>query len=120
MSLFKKLSGGHGEEIAARYLAGQGYKIIARNVRSKFGEIDLVARHGRTLCFVEVKARRSSRFGWPEESVTPLKQHRLRRLAEWYLQAHRLSNVPVRFDVVSLILEADNSPARMRLIKSAF
>ena len=112
--------GRRGEAVAVRLLKQNGYRILDRNVRAKFGEIDLVARDGATLCFVEIKARASLRFGWPEEAVTPEKRWRLSRLAGWYLQAHRLESVPVRFDVVSILFGSEGSPVRTRLIKSAF
>lgn len=108
------------EELAADYLRGQGYRVIDRNVRMRFGEIDAVARDGDALCFVEVRARSSTRFGWPEESVTPLKRRRLVRLAQGYLQRLRGHAGPVRFDVLSILLGPDGAPARMRLIKGAF
>ena len=113
-------SGRNGEETAVRLLQQNGYRVIARNVRAKFGEIDVVAKDGEVLCFIEVKLRRSVRMGWPEEGVTRAKQRQLTRLASWYLQAHRLREVLVRFDVVSVFLAADGGPARTRLIKGAF
>ncbi len=91
-----------------------------RNVRSRFGEIDLVAKEGPTLCFVEVKARRTVRMGWPEEAVTEAKQRRLARLAQWYLKSRRYEDPPVRFDVVSVLFGPEGSVARTRLIKGAF
>ncbi len=112
--------GRQGEEKALRILKDNGYQIIARNVRSRFGEIDLVARDGRTLCFVEIKARTSIRFGFPEEGVSRVKQRRLIRLAQWYLQRYRLNDSPVRFDVVSLLLDSNGAEVRTRLIKGAF
>jgi len=112
--------GKQGEALAVQALKSNGYRILARNLRVKFGEIDLVAQQGPTLCFVEIKARTSTRFGWPEEGVSHLKQWRLTRLAQWYLQRYRLADTPVRFDVVSILLNSDGSPARTRLIKGAF
>lgn len=108
------------EEIAADYLRGQGYRIIERNVRMRFGEIDAVARDGDALCFVEVRARSSTRFGLPEESVTPLKRRRLVRLAQGYLQRLRGHAGPIRFDVLSILLGPDGAPFRTHLIKGAF
>lgn len=94
--------------------------MLDRNVRARFGEIDVVARDGTTLCFVEVKARSSIRFGWPEESVTAQKRQRLLRLAQWYLQKTGSRGGPVRFDVLSLLSGPDGAPGRVRLIKGAF
>ena len=112
--------GRQGEALAVAYLRKNGYQILERNLRMKFGEIDLVARKAGTLCFVEIKARTSLQFGWPEEGVTAEKQRRLGRLASGYLQRRGLSEVPVRFDVVSVLLAPDGSGSRIRLIKNAF
>ena len=112
--------GRRGEELAVEYLRAQGYRVIERNVRSRMGEIDVVARDGAVLCFIEVRTRSSTRFGWPEESVTALKRLRLARLAQGYLQRFRGPAGPVRFDVLSLLLGPDGAPARTRLIKGAF
>lgn len=115
------------EDLAAGYLRQQGYRVLERNVRMRFGEIDVVARDGATLCFVEVRARSSTRLGWPEESVTARKRQRLVRLAQGYLQrlqssasSSHSSIGPVRFDVLSILLGPDGAPARTRLIKGAF
>ena len=112
--------GKKGEAAAVKLLQERGYQILGRNVKARFGEIDLVAREGKTLCFVEIKARTGLRFGWPEEAVNFKKRWQLGRLANWYLQAHRLDSVPVRFDVVSILLSPEGLPVRTRLIKSAF
>ena len=116
----KLLLGRRGEGEAVRFLKKSGYRIIARNLRARFGEIDVVAQDGPTLCFVEIKTRSSIRFGCPEEAVTAQKRQRLIRLASWYLQSRRSAESrPVRFDVLS-ILNSTNGPARIRLIKGAF
>lgn len=112
--------GREGEAHALRLLRAKGYRILGRNVRSKFGEIDVVAQQGKALCFVEIKARTGLEFGFPEEAVDGRKQWRLRRLALWYLQSRRVKNVPVRFDVVSVLLHSDGRLARIHLIPSAF
>ena len=112
--------GRKGESAAVQLLKDSGYRILDRNVRARFGEIDLVAKEGNILCFVEIKARTGLQFGWPEEAVNFKKRWQLGRLANWYLQAHRLDSVPVRFDVVSILLDSDGKPTRTRLIKSAF
>ena len=112
--------GKQGEAEAVRLLRKSGYRIVGCNLRAKFGEIDVVARDGPVLCFIEIKARRSVTFGWPEEGVTSQKRQRLIRLANWYVQKHRVTGTPVRFDVVSILWNPDGSPARSRLIKGAF
>lgn len=111
--------GQEGEQAAAACLEGLGYRILARNVRFRAGEIDIVATEGGFLVFVEVKTRRGSRFGSPAEAVTAEKQRRLVRLAGIYL-AHRGGNPPpCRFDVVSVELGPDGG-YRCSVIKGAF
>lgn len=118
---FKTSRGRRGESLAANFLKASGYRILKRNVRSKFGEIDLVAYDGKTLCFVEVKsAALDGRFLRPEEAVDRQKQRRLSRLASWYLKMTCQQDVPVRFDVVSILTADDGSAAQTRLIKGAF
>ena len=107
-----------GEDLAAVALKKQGYKILERNWRSPLGEVDLIARHGKFLVLVEVKTRRGSRFGEPQEAVSPAKQNKLRRLADYYLREKRLKEVPVRFDVVGVTFYNENH--EMEIIKNAF
>ena len=94
--------GKRGEDLACRELERRGYAIIARRYRVRGGELDVIARDGPTLVFVEVKTRAGVMFGEAVEAVTPLKQLRMRRLAEEYLMRHHLAECPCRFDVVSV------------------
>jgi len=98
--------GDRGEDLAAAHLKKQGYNILARNYRTPIGEIDLVARHQGALVIIEVKTRRSRKFGSPQEAVHPAKQERLRNLAEYYLQQQGLGEVALRFDVVGILWQA--------------
>jgi putative endonuclease len=113
-----QVTGKTGERMAEDFLKKQGYFILERNVRSPFGEIDLVAKHQKTLVFVEVKTRRSTDFGFPEESLTAHKKHRLGRLASWYLMNRSYPDCPVRFDVLAIQLEGGQ--AEIRVIQNAF
>ncbi len=105
-----------GEDRAAEFIAGLGYRIIDRNWRCARGEIDIVAREGATLIFVEVKARRSQKFGFPAEAVNPRKQERLRLLALHYISASGQGAPDYRFDVAAVNLH-DGS---VELIRGAF
>src|SRR4051812_21291586 len=96
-AVLSKLLGDRGERVAARHLRRQGLGIILRGYRTPLGEIDLIARDGPTLVFVEVKARRQ---GEPAEAVTPEKQRRLTLAALEFLKRHGLLEQPSRFDVV--------------------
>ncbi len=96
--------GRHGEELAAQFLATRGYEILERNWRCAAGELDLVARDGPCLAFVEVRTRRGQQLGSPEESITLAKQARLITLAETYLQDHDWPG-PWRIDVVAVEMD---------------
>ena len=95
-----------GEDLACRELERRGYAIVARRYRRRGGELDIVARDGPTLVFVEVKTRDGRWFGGAAEAVTGLKRRRIVQLALEYLTRHQLSECPCRFDVVSIQLEA--------------
>lgn len=109
--------GERGEDAAVDYLRAHGYCILARNVRSRYGEIDIVARDKATICFIEVKTRRRGVVpGFA--SVDRRKQRKLSLLAVWYLKEKRLCDRPARFDVVSVVWE-ERQP-RIELIRNAF
>ena len=90
------------ERLSAWYFRLKGYEILARNWRTRFGEIDLIARRGKTLVFVEVKARRNKKQGAPEEALTWHKRRRLFRLAEAYLASHPVEAQNFRFDLIAV------------------
>ncbi len=112
--------GKRGEDEAARFLAKRGLAILDRNVKSRLGEIDLVVRDGRTVVFVEVKARRESEGDPPQASVTAGKQRRLGRLAQHYLKWKRLGDVSCRFDVVAVTLDDEGRVKSVRHLPAAF
>ncbi len=99
------------EQYAAVYLASRGYRVLDRNVRTPVGELDLVARRGREIVFVEVKARKSHAYGTPEESVTPQKQRHLIHASQAYIAGHReLRGLPYRIDVVAITWRGEEEP----------
>lgn len=102
MASQKKALGQWGEQRAAEFLHTQGYDILERNIRTEYGEIDLLARQGETLVFVEVKARSSTAYGYPEDSITELKQQHMHDCALAYLQAHPEFEGDWRVDVISV------------------
>jgi len=106
--------GRKGEDISVEFLRKQGYKIIKRNYRCSLGEVDVIARDKQVICFVEVKTRRTDRYGLPEEAIDSYKQRRLARVALSYLKEKKLFNQDIRFDVVSIC------PDEIRIIKNAF
>lgn len=94
--------GRDAESAAAEYLIARGCRVLEKNYRTRFGEVDLVVRQEHTLVFVEVKARRTDRRGCPQAAVGPDKQRRIRMAALHYLRVHRLQDVAVRFDVMAV------------------
>lgn len=119
MSRYNLNFGKASENIAVEYLKGQGYRILEVNYRTKLGEIDIVAKEGRTTCFIEVKSRSSSVFGLPKEAVDKRKQRKLSRCALSYLKEKRLHNQSCRFDVLSILLSEEGRPC-FELLKDSF
>ncbi len=110
--------GQKSETIAARYLEQKGYKIITQNYRTKLGEIDIIAKEKDTIVFVEVKARRSWRFGNPKGALTPKKQRKISMVALCYLKANQQTRAKARFDVVTI--HNPNDTLEIEVIKNAF
>ena len=115
----RQILGKTGEDLAVGELCRQGYAILARRYRTRFGEIDIVARDGAAIVFVEVKARRSARCGTAAESITAWKQRRIGAMALDYLAWAGRVDAPCRFDVVAI--DGAGSPSvRIQLIRDAF
>ena len=107
-----------GEDLACRELERRGYAVLARRYRSRHGEIDIVARDGEAIVFVEVKARRGSAFGGGGAAVTRGKQLRIVQVATDFLARHRLHDAPCRFDVV--VIDVGSGRPRIEVYRSAF
>ncbi|CAM2897232.1 YraN family protein [Paenibacillus sediminis] len=117
----RKQKGQAAEEAAAQYLESQGYHILARNWRCRSGEIDIIAQMGDTLIFVEVRSRSgASAYGTPAESITPRKIKQVRDTAAVYLHMNHLSNRPIQFDAVAVMLSHDLHVQSLDHIKNAF
>ena len=111
----KRKTGAVYEEKAAAYLKEKGYRILEKNYRCPLGEIDLIAKDGRTLVFVEVKYRKNARNGYPEEAVDTRKQKKICETAAYYVYKNRIPEyTPMRFDVVAVL------DGEFKLIKDAF
>jgi len=109
-----------GEDIAARFLSRKAYRIIARNVRTYLGEIDMVAKKGSDIIFVEVKARKSTFFGPPYLAITSSKKRKLIQCALCYLKMKKIEEVRWQIDVVSIELDDfDNSVVILEHFKNA-
>ena len=110
-----------GEAQVANYLRKNRYRLVAHSYHCRFGEIDLIAMDGKTLCFVEVKTRSNLSMGLPREYVTPAKQRRIKKTALFYLAAHDL-DCPARFDVAEVYAEkpGDKSGVRIEYLEDAF
>lgn len=96
-----KYLGIEGENLAVKFLKSSGYKIIARNYKTPIGEIDIIAKDGETIVFIEVKTRTDDAFGYPFEAVHTKKKQKLKKLALLYLKKQK-KECPARFDVLSI------------------
>jgi putative endonuclease len=114
----KRQTGALGEEIAAAYLQKRGYRILEKNYRCPFGEIDVIARDGGQIVFVEVKSRRNERYGSPQSAVGKKKQEKISMIAQYYLKEKRLYGRQARFDVLAVRLFSEGH--RIELIRNAF
>jgi putative endonuclease len=117
-NMYKQSLGRKGEDTAAKWLENNGYTILIRNYRCKVGEIDIIAKKGNTLVFVEVKTRSSTKYGLPQESVSWRKQNKIRQVALYYLKEYRPREMQYRFDVIA-ILELGGKQ-RIKIIENAF
>ena len=112
--------GRRGERLAAGFLRRRGYKILVRRYRGRHGEIDLACRHDDTLVFVEVKTRASEEFGEPSAAVDADKQRNLSRTALEYLRGIGNPDIPIRFDIVEVVMADCRNAAEIRLQENAF
>ena len=118
MSRVRQILGKTGEDLACGELERRGYAIVARRYRRRGGELDIIARDGATLVFIEVKARDGRAFGEAAEAVTAVKRRRITRVAEDYIRRHHLSDCPCRFDVVSI--HFDSGRPEIEVFQNAF
>ena len=110
----KRAIGSNYEKIAGQYLEQLGYQIVEYNFHSRFGEIDIIAKHQGYLVFVEVKYRENDKSGHPLEAVSVSKQRTISKCAFYYMQKNKLHDVPVRFDVVAILGE------ELQVVQNAF
>jgi len=110
--------GESSENLAVWYLKQNGYKIIEQNYRNRMGEIDIIAREKKSIVFVEVKSRRSIRYGSPKWAVTPKKQRKISMVALYYLKSTKQIDTKARFDVVAITSNRDEP--QIEIIKNAF
>jgi len=119
-NLFRKLLGDRGERAAVKYLKKQGFRIIAKQYRSSYGEVDIIAEDRKTTVFVEVKTRTSTNDGRPFEAVDLRKQEKITRIAlAWLKQYDRLEQ-PARFDVVSILWPDESGEPEIQHFRNAF
>ena len=112
--------GKEGEELAVEFLKKQGYRILERNFTTKFGEIDIIARHGGTVCFIEVKFRGQDRFGTPYDALDRRKQYRISKSALAYLKISKQTDSNCRFDLVAIRQNTNEPKPMIEFIPDAF
>ena len=116
-----KLIGAYGEQIAARYLRGEKYSILAANYIAGSGEIDIIAQKGKVICFIEVKTRKEGGLFAPAEAVNYRKQNNIKSAASAYMNRYKLKN-ETRFDIIEVLLSEENlyNVSSINHIKNAF
>lgn len=120
LSRARKNFGDSAERVAALHLEQNGYRILARNVRTRYGEIDLVAEDADGIAFVEVKARRTRNHGAPEEALTPRKQLKLVQLGDAFIAENGIfADKAWRIDLVAIELDASGKLIRVEVIRNA-
>ena len=121
-NLSKNFFGRYGESLAEGFLKQKGYKIVDRNYRCKYGEIDLIAYDKKCLVFIEVKTRSSLAFSYPSEAITGLKKRKIIQTSLNYIKEKGLKDVNCRFDVISIVSSPQQLPGNelIDLIKGAF
>lgn len=115
---FRLSLGERGEMIAWNFLIKKGYKLVEKNYRTRIGEMDVIAEKKGRLVFIEIKTRRTERFGRPEEAVTVQKQRKLFQIASYYLKEKKKENIPISFAVLAVHWPSSGEP-EFRLIEDA-
>jgi putative endonuclease len=119
MTVKRKSLGRAGEEAAAQYLKKRGYRLVNRNFNCRVGELDIVARDGPCLVFVEVRTRSGTAFGLPQESITRKKKYKLRQVASFYLLVNNIKDTAVRFDFIAVYMGPDGQTVKIEHIVNA-
>ena len=120
MKKYNKAIGDYGESLALDFLKRNNYDIIARNFRTRNGEIDIICRFKEILVFIEVKSRYSNTFGFPSESVTYFKQRQIVNMSRYFLVKNKLLNYNCRFDVIEVYFNKDNNLYSINHLEDAF
>ena len=116
----KEQRGRRAEKAVARKLWWDGYRILERNFRTRSGEVDIIAKRGDTIAFVEVRSVREGSHVDPQDTVTVEKQGRIDSVASTYLKAGKLTEVTVRYDIAQVWLNQKGKPGRIEIIEAAF
>jgi len=106
----KRKTGREGEELACKFISELGYQILERNYQYGHGEIDIIAKDGDTIVFIEVKYRKSLEYGNPEDSITKNKKHQIRKTAEAYIYEKNINEQTCRIDVISILHLPNQEP----------
>lgn len=114
----RKQFGKRGEELAVSFLRKKGYRVIERNFRTRTGEIDIIAKHRGRIVFVEVKTRKSGRYGDPKFAVNAQKKRKISMVALEYLKKYHTMQTPARFDVVTI--QSSKAEETVEIIPNAF
>lgn len=118
MSLTSDQFGKYGEDLACKLITDKSFEIIERNYKYGKGEIDIIAQDKNTLVFIEVKSRKNLEYGAPEYGITRSKIKQIQKIAGAYLYDKNISNVDIRFDVVTVLKEGNNNPVINHIVNA--
>jgi putative endonuclease len=117
---YNKEIGSYGEMLSINYLIKNGYFILDKNYRNRFGEIDIVCKKDDILVFIEVKSRYTNTYGSPIESVTYYKQKQIIKISKLYITLKKYTNIDIRYDVIEVVLNNKNQLFSINHISDAF
>jgi len=123
MEKYNKILGNFGEDAVEKYLRRHGYRVLERNYRCRFGEVDIVAIEDGCLVFVEVKTRISGKYGNPSNAVNGMKLQHMKKTALCYINYKRMGDYPARFDVAEVFANSDEkgfSVEKINVIKNIY
>ena len=120
MKNFNKDIGNYGEDISYDFLKKQGYYVLSRNFRTKYGEIDIICKKNDLIIFIEIKSRYNYNHGSPIEAITYSKQMQIIKLCKFYIYTNNLIKYNVRFDVIEVFFNIDNNLHSINHITDAF
>ncbi|MGL4873867.1 MAG: YraN family protein [Clostridium sp.] len=120
MKKLNKTIGDYGEDLAEEFLTSRGFKVLTRNFRNRFGEIDFICQKDSIITFIEVKTRYSTTFGFPLESITFRKRKNIIHLSKYFISQNNITDFFLRFDILEIYLNIKDDTVKFNFLEDAF